>query len=113
MSRLRESLGARLPQLRSPLERRQIARMRLERIACAALGLLVSVTAADGQIGSELRYTQEIEALCRQYAAAVSGTSSGAMFNQCMSERHCEPVASTYLYRCEMPGPLSWHGGGY
>jgi hypothetical protein len=35
------------------------------------------------------------------------------MFNQCMSERHCRVSSGTSAYHCELPGPMTWHGGGY
>jgi hypothetical protein len=79
----------------------------------AALGSLVAFTAAHGQAGSDLAYTQGIETLCRRYAAAVSGMPTDQMFDLCMAERHCRRVSSPYGYRCEMPEPLNWHGGGY
>ena len=79
----------------------------------AALGSLVAFTAAHGQAGSELAYTQGIETLCQQYAAAVSGMPASAMFKLCMNERHCWPVSSPARYQCELPQPMSWHGGGY
>ena len=51
----------------------------------AALGSLVAFTAAHGQGGSDLAYTQGIEALCRQYAEAVSGMPTDQMFDLCMA----------------------------
>jgi hypothetical protein len=77
----------------------------------AALGSLVAFTAAHRQGGSDLAYTQGIETLCRQYAAAVSGMPTDQMFDLCMAERHCRRVSNSYGYRCEMPEPLNWHGG--
>lgn len=79
----------------------------------AALVSLVAFTAAYGQAGSELAYTQEIETLCRQYAAAISGMPTSSMFKLCMNERHCWRVSSPAGYQCELPQPMSWHGGGY
>lgn len=77
------------------------------------LGSLVAFTATHGQAGSELTYTEGIETLCQQYAAAVSGMPAGQMFDLCMAEWHCRRVSSSYGYRCELPQPMSWHGGGY
>jgi hypothetical protein len=51
----------------------------------AALGSLVAFTAAHGQALSELAYTQGIETLCQQYAAAVSGMPAGQMIDLCMA----------------------------
>ena len=79
----------------------------------AALGSLVAYTAANGQGGTDLAFTQGNETLCRQYAAAVSGIPTDQMFDLCMAERHCRRVSGPYGYRCELPEPLNWHGGGY
>ncbi|HEY2538656.1 MAG TPA: hypothetical protein VGI28_04050 [Stellaceae bacterium] len=79
----------------------------------AALGSLVAFTAAHGQALSELAYTQGIETLCQEYAAAVSGMPADQMFDLCMAERHCWPVSTPARYQCELPQPMSWHGGGY
>src|SRR5689334_18864305 len=84
-------------------------------LTAAALFWLVSGGPASGQtgLGGADRYTASIAEICRQYATAVKGMPGDMMFNQCMSERHCHTSAGTAGYRCEMPGPLQWHGGGY
>jgi hypothetical protein len=66
------------------------------RIAAALLGLAV---------GS---YTTMIETICRQYAAAVarSGIPANLLFNQCMTQRHCQVSPGSPRYQCEMPGPM-------
>jgi hypothetical protein len=79
----------------------------------AASLLLVTSAGASAQESSELAYSRQIEALCRQYAAAISEVPAVAAFAQCMSERHCRPISDSVRYRCDIPGPLSWHGGGY
>jgi hypothetical protein len=57
-------------------------------------------------------YTALIQQICRHYAAAVTGMAPDLMFKQCMSERHCR-MAGPAGYQCELPGPMTWHGGGY
>jgi hypothetical protein len=37
---------------------------------------------------------------------------AATMFTQCMSERHCRIPLGSAGYQYEMPGPMSWHGGG-
>jgi hypothetical protein len=54
-----------------------------------------------------------MQELCRQYADAQVGMPVDLMFNQCMSERHCRLPSGSSTYRCELPGPMTWHGGGY
>lgn len=58
-------------------------------------------------------YTTAVEQICRQYAAAVRGMPPDLMFRQCMSERHCQMSQGSIGYQCELPGPMTWHGGGY
>ena len=57
-------------------------------------------------------YTALIQQICRHYAAAVTGMAPDLMFKQCMSERHCW-MAGSASYQCQLPGPMTWHGGGY
>jgi hypothetical protein len=49
-----------------------------------------------------------IETICRQYATAVaqSGMPANLMFNQCMTQRHCQVSVGSSRYHCEMPGPM-------
>jgi hypothetical protein len=75
--------------------------------------LLVTGAAASGQAESESDYAAMIEALCRQYAAALVAVPADPAFSQCMVERHCRPSSAAPGYRCELPQPMSWHGGGY
>ena len=58
-------------------------------------------------------YTVVMQEICRQYADAQTGMPADLMFNQCMSERHCRLSSGSSAYRCELPGPMTWHGGGY
>jgi hypothetical protein len=58
-------------------------------------------------------YSGLIEQICRQYADAQIGMPADLMFNQCMSERHCRVSSGSSAYHCELPGPMTWHGGGY
>ena len=74
---------------------------------------LVAGIAARGQTRAGAAYDGAIEALCRGYAAAQQGMPADLMFSQCMSERHCRVSAEAPGYRCEPPGPMTWHGGGY
>ena len=82
-------------------------------IFCAALLVLVTGGVASGQTESENAYTAMIETLCRQYAAALVGVPAAPAFDQCMVERHCRLSSGSPGYRCELPQPMSWHGGGY
>jgi hypothetical protein len=82
-------------------------------IPYVAATLLADFTAGNGQAPTELAYTQEIEVLCRQYAASVSDMPADAMFKLCMSEHHCQPASSPTWYWCEIPQPKAQHGGGY
>ena len=88
---------------------------RFAHLIAAALFWLVPGAPASGQtgLGGADRYTVSIEEICRQYATAIAGVPTGAMFNQCMSERHCYISPGPAGYRCEMAGPMTWHGGGY
>jgi hypothetical protein len=58
-------------------------------------------------------YSALMQQICRQYAAAQRGMPADLMFDQCMSERHCRASRGPSGYQCELPGPLTWHGGGY
>jgi len=58
-------------------------------------------------------YTVLMEEICRQYANAQIGMPADLMFDQCMSERHCRVSSGSSAYQCELPGPMTWHGGGY
>lgn len=81
--------------------------------AVAASIWLVAGIAARGQTQAGAGYDSVIEAICRGYAAAQRGMPADLAFNQCMSERHCRASAEAPGYRCEPPGPMTWHGGGY
>jgi hypothetical protein len=70
-----------------------------------------ATTLAQGR-GQAYDYTASIQQICRNYAAAVTGMAPDLMFKQCMSERHCW-MAESAGYQCELPGPMTWHGGGY
>src|SRR5262249_48117335 len=79
----------------------------------AAIILLWTSAAGRAQSPSETgNYTALIQQICRQYAAAQTGMPVDLMFSQCMSERHCR-VSGAAGYQCEVPGPMTWHGGGY
>jgi hypothetical protein len=80
------------------------------RVAAAASIWLITGAGASGQTSA---YTASVEALCQQYAAAQAGMPVDAMFRQCMIERHCESSTDPSGYRCEPPGPMTWHGGGF
>jgi hypothetical protein len=54
-----------------------------------------------------------VQQICRQYADAQIGMPANLMFDQCMSERHCRVPSGSSAYHCELPGPMTWHGGGY
>jgi hypothetical protein len=60
-------------------------------------------------------YTALMQQICRQYATATAQTGMPArsIFTQCMSERHCWIPPGSAGYQCELPQPMSWHGGGY
>lgn len=75
---------------------------------------LLAGTASE-QTGPGAAYdrTTVIEAICRQYAALQTGMPPAQMFNQCMLERHCRASPGASGYYCEIPGPMTWHGGGY
>src|SRR5919109_4436558 len=85
---------------------------------CASTGaVLIWLVAGDasGQTGAGAARDRAavIESICRQYATAQMGMPADLMFNQCMSERHCWLSAGSRRYQCELPGPMTWHGGGY
>jgi len=58
-------------------------------------------------------YAALVQQICRQYAAAQTGMPADLMFNQCMFERHCRVSPGSSGYQCELPAPMTWHGGGY
>ena len=78
------------------------------RLSAAALIWLVTCSAASGQPGrgGVDRYTLMIEAICRQYAAAVTDMPPDRMFAQCMAERNCQISPGSASYHCEPPGPM-------
>ena len=77
-------------------------------ITAALIGLAVSAASAETGRNATSDYTTMTEAICRQYATAVaqSGMPADLMFNQCMTERHCQLAAGSQRYQCEMPGPM-------
>jgi hypothetical protein len=81
---------------------------RRARPSAAALVWLVTCGAASGQTspGGANSYTLMIEAICRQYAAAVTGMPPDRMFAQCMAERECRIAPGSASYHCEPPGPM-------
>jgi hypothetical protein len=66
--------------------------------AAAVLIWLVAGAAANGQTGRGVAYdrTAVIQAICRQYVAAVTGMPTDLMFNQCMLERQCRGCLPTH-----------------
>jgi hypothetical protein len=82
-------------------------------ILWGALFLSFAPVAAGGQPDPDAAYSAGIEAICRQYAAALVGMPAGPAFDQCMSERHCSASPGSPGWRCAEPGPMAWHGGGY
>jgi hypothetical protein len=79
-----------------------------------ALAFLCTSAAALAQTPSRSsNYAALMQEICRQYADAQVGMPADLMFNQCMSERHCQVSPGSSAYRCELPGPMTWHGGGY
>jgi len=82
--------------------------------ACAAVIFLCGGgVALTRELGQPDDYTASIQQICRYYATAQTGMPADLMFAQCMSERHCRLSPGSTAYQCEMPGPMSWHGGGY
>jgi hypothetical protein len=84
-------------------------------LAIIAIGILPCVsgpTLAQGPRQAN-DYTALVQQICEQYAAAVTGMPSDLMFKQCMSERHCSMSPGSAGYQCQLPGPMTWHGGGY
>jgi len=82
--------------------------------ALATVMFLCDGQAAFAQTPSQAdRYTVLVERICLQYAAAQTGMPPDLMFKQCMSERRCRVSAEPSGYQCELPGPMTWHGGGY
>ena len=79
-----------------------------------AITFLCTSAAAFAQRPSQpYDYTVLMQQICRQYANAQIGMPADPMFNQCMSERHCRVSSGSSAYHCELPGPMTWHGGGY
>jgi hypothetical protein len=81
--------------------------------SAAIICLCSSTTALAQRPNQSYDYTALMQQICRQYADAQTGMPADLMFNQCMSERHCRVGSSSSAYRCELPGPMTWHGGGY
>src|SRR5215471_9936121 len=86
---------------------------RRARLSATALIWLVTCSAASGQTGpgGADSYTLMIEAICRRYAAAVTGMPPDRMFAQCMAERDCRISPGSASYHCEPPGPISNQAG--
>jgi hypothetical protein len=79
-----------------------------------AVGLwLASGAVAAAQTGSVAAFTATVEAVCRGYAAAQTGTPFNAAIGRCMAERHCQPSPGASGYRCPLPAPVAGHGGGF
>jgi hypothetical protein len=79
----------------------------------AIIFLCTSAAALAQRPSQSYDYTALVQQICRQYAAAQIGMPADRMFNQCMSERHCRVSSASPAYHCELPGPMTWHGGGY
>jgi hypothetical protein len=83
----------------------------------AAFTAVVFLCRGSVTLTQELRqtddYTASIQQICRYYATTQRGMPADLMFTQCMSERHCRLSPGSAGYQCEMPGAMSWHGGGY
>jgi hypothetical protein len=77
-------------------------------IAAALIGLAIGAASGETDRDAASDYTTIIETICRQYAAAVAqpGMPVSLMFNQCMTERHCDVSLASQRYQCEMPGPM-------
>jgi hypothetical protein len=91
-----------------------IVALDLGALRSAAIIFLCSSAAAFAQKPNQsFDYTASMQQICRQYADAQIGMSADLMFNQCMSERHCRIAPGSSAYQCELPGPMTWHGGGY
>ena len=91
------------------MENNAFRRARLSaNLTAAALISLVTCGAASGQTGpgGADSYSLMIEAICRQYAAAVTGMPPDLMFAQCMAERHCQISPGSASYHCEPSGPM-------
>ena len=76
--------------------------------AVAAMICGVAGTAVQGQTGASVADDRAavVEAICRQYAAALTDMPADLMFKECISERHCRPVPSPPGYWCEPPQPM-------
>jgi hypothetical protein len=79
-----------------------------------AIIFLCTSSAALAQRSSQpYDYSGLVQQICRQYADAQIGMPANLMFDQCMSERHSRVPSGSSAYHCELPGPMTWHGGGY
>jgi hypothetical protein len=90
-----------------------LAKLSAARAASALAFLGTSVAALAQRPSQPYDYSGLVQQICRQYANAQRGMPADLMFNQCMSERHCRVASGSPAYYCELPGPMSWHGGGY
>jgi len=92
-----------------------LAQMAFPGLAIIAIGLLLCAGGPTLAQASRQAYdyTALVQQICEQYAAAVTGMPRDLMFKQCMSERHCWTPSGYTGYQCELPGPMTWHGGGY
>jgi hypothetical protein len=79
----------------------------------AIIFLCTSAAALAQRPSQSYDYAALVQQICRQYADAQVGMPADRMFNQCMSERHCRVSYGSSAYQCELPGPMTWHGGGY
>jgi hypothetical protein len=83
-------------------------------LCTTAIIFLCTSAAALAQTPSQSSdYAALMQEICRHYADAQVGMPADLMFNQCMSERHCRVSSGSSAYQCELPGPMTWHGGGY
>jgi hypothetical protein len=98
----------------SSIENCVSAKSRAWYVNAAGALIWLAAGAANGQTGPGVTYDRAalIQAICRQYAVAQSGMPADLMFNQCMSERHCWVSPGSSGYQCELPGPMTWRGGG-
>jgi hypothetical protein len=88
---------------------RDVSRAVLERFVCAAIILVCANAVVRAQEPSQSdNYTASMLQVCRQYANATAQTGLPAdlMFQQCMTERHCQISPRSAGYRCEPPGPM-------
>ena len=68
--------------------------------AIAGLVWFVGYSTAGGQPSPGDAYSQMIEAVCRGYAAAVTGLPPDLSFAQCMAQRDCFALAGSSVYQC-------------